>query len=297
MTALALTDHGNLHGSLKFYQTAQKLGISPILGTRSLHRPGQPISERGGRRERGRLPSDAPGTKSHGLSQSRQAFVRRVLGGVLFPAADRQGTAGRPPGRPHLPKRLRFERVEPHVACRRRGELAKSRGNRRLVPKALRRRLLHRDPEQPFGSRSRRRWRARSKSPERLGIPLVATSDVHYVHREDAEAQDILLCINTGKFRTDTNRMRMETNEFYLRSAEEMYAAFPGHGRRPATHAGDRRQRADRVGTGPAAFSRLFAAGKQNAGRVFPRAVHRGVEGALCEPVRTAIGTGNFRTK
>ena len=62
----------------------------------------------------------------------------------------------------------------------------------------------------------------------RLGIPLVATSDVHYINREDAEAQDILLCVNTGKFRTDTNRMRMETNEFHLRSAEEMYAAFPG---------------------------------------------------------------------
>ena len=62
----------------------------------------------------------------------------------------------------------------------------------------------------------------------RLGIPLVATSDVHYVNREDSEAQDILLCVNTGKFRTDTNRMRMETNEFYLRSPEEMYAAFPG---------------------------------------------------------------------
>ena len=62
----------------------------------------------------------------------------------------------------------------------------------------------------------------------RMGIPLVATSDAHYVNREDAEAQDMLLCINTGKFRTDTNRMRMESNEFFLRSAEEMYAAFPG---------------------------------------------------------------------
>ena len=64
---------------------------------------------------------------------------------------------------------------------------------------------------------------------ERLGIPLVATSDVHYINREDSEAQDILLCVNTGKFRTDTNRMRMETDEFYLRSPEEMYEAFPGH--------------------------------------------------------------------
>ena len=62
----------------------------------------------------------------------------------------------------------------------------------------------------------------------RVGIPLVATSDAHYVNREDAEAQDVLLCINTGKFRTDTNRMRMEGDQFYLRSPDEMYAAFPG---------------------------------------------------------------------
>ena len=63
---------------------------------------------------------------------------------------------------------------------------------------------------------------------QQMGIPLVATSDAHYVNREDAEAQDVLLCINTGKFRTDTNRMRMEGNQFYVRSPEEMYAAFPG---------------------------------------------------------------------
>src|SRR5438128_2721711 len=62
----------------------------------------------------------------------------------------------------------------------------------------------------------------------RMGIPLVATSDAHYVNQQDAEAQDILLCVNTGKFRTDANRMRMETNEFHLRTPEEMYAAFEG---------------------------------------------------------------------
>ena len=58
----------------------------------------------------------------------------------------------------------------------------------------------------------------------------MATSDVHYVNKEDAVAQDILLCINTGKFRTDAKRMRMETNEFYLRSPEEMYETFGTQG-------------------------------------------------------------------
>src|SRR5450755_3349937 len=62
----------------------------------------------------------------------------------------------------------------------------------------------------------------------RMGLPLVATSDAHYVNREDAEAQDVLLCIKTGKFRTDTNRMQMEGDQFFLRSQEEMYVALPG---------------------------------------------------------------------
>ncbi|MEN0110583.1 MAG: DNA polymerase III subunit alpha, partial [Planctomycetota bacterium] len=62
---------------------------------------------------------------------------------------------------------------------------------------------------------------------QRQGLPLVATSDAHYVNREDAEAQDVLLCINTGRYRTDTNRMRMEGDQFFLRSPEEMYAAMP----------------------------------------------------------------------
>ena len=90
-----------------------------------------------------------------------------------------------------------------------------------------------------------------------LGMPLVATSDAHYVNREDAEAQDVLLCINTGKFRTDTNRMRMESDQFFLRSPEEMYAAFPGLEDAVARSQADRRQRVDRPGPGQAALSDL----------------------------------------
>ncbi len=65
--------------------------------------------------------------------------------------------------------------------------------------------------------------------PNESGLPLVATSDAHYVDKDDAEAQDVMLCINTGKFRTDSSRMRMDGNEYFLRSPAEMYAAFPGH--------------------------------------------------------------------
>ncbi len=63
----------------------------------------------------------------------------------------------------------------------------------------------------------------------RMGIPLVATSDAHYLTRDDAQAHDVLLCINTGKTLDDPNRMKFDTQEFFLRSPDEMYAAMPGH--------------------------------------------------------------------
>jgi DNA polymerase-3 subunit alpha len=60
-----------------------------------------------------------------------------------------------------------------------------------------------------------------------LDIDIVATNDAHYVHAEDADAQDILLCIQTAKLRSDPDRMRMTDNGYYIKSAEEMTAMFP----------------------------------------------------------------------
>jgi len=57
-------------------------------------------------------------------------------------------------------------------------------------------------------------------------IPPVATNDCHYLEREDAKAHEILLCLQTGKTLTDTSRMKFQTNEFYVKTPEEMIAAF-----------------------------------------------------------------------
>ena len=59
------------------------------------------------------------------------------------------------------------------------------------------------------------------------GLPLVVTNDAHYLTREDAEVQDVLLCIQTQKTVQDEDRMRFETSEFYIKSEEEMRALFP----------------------------------------------------------------------
>ncbi len=70
-----------------------------------------------------------------------------------------------------------------------------------------------------------------------MGLPLVATSDAHYLTREDAAAHDVLLCINTGKTVDDPTRMKFDTHEFYVRSPDEMYEAMPGHEEALATSA------------------------------------------------------------
>ena len=60
------------------------------------------------------------------------------------------------------------------------------------------------------------------------GLPLVVTNDAHYLRREDAKMQDVLLCVQMGKTVDDPNRMRFQTEEFYLKSEEELRALFPG---------------------------------------------------------------------
>ena len=60
------------------------------------------------------------------------------------------------------------------------------------------------------------------------GLPMVVTNDCHYLRKEDAEMQDVLLCIQTGKTVDEPNRMRFSTEEFYLKSEEELRELFPG---------------------------------------------------------------------
>ena len=60
------------------------------------------------------------------------------------------------------------------------------------------------------------------------GLPLVVTNDAHYLRKEDAKMQDVLLCVQTGKTVDDENRMKFETEEFYLKSEEELRQLFPG---------------------------------------------------------------------
>jgi DNA polymerase-3 subunit alpha len=227
MTALALTDHGNLHGAVKFYQAAKDLGINPILGMEAYIAPGSRThKEAAGSKEASYhltlLARDAVGFRNL-VQLSSAAFLE---GFYFKPRIDKELLAAHKEGLICLSGCVSSELNRTLLA-----------GGEANFAKAVEiaawfQKLFGADYYIEIQNNHLEVQRAAMEGAvqvaNRLGIPIVATSDVHYVNREDAEAQDILLCVNTGKFRTDTNRMRMETNEFYLRSPEEMYAAFPG---------------------------------------------------------------------
>lgn len=226
MNALAITDHGNLHGALEFYQKAGEAGIKPILGYEAYVAPESRFS---------REPEDASYHLTL-LAQTAQGFRNLIK---LASAAYLEGFYRKP----RIDREL-LARYQEGLICLSgcvSGELSRAllRG-RRAEPdwkQAADVACWFRDV---FGDRyyveiqnnglpiQQEALEGAVHLARRLGLPLVATSDAHYINREDAAVQDVLLCINTGKYRTDVNRLRMEGDQFHLRSPEEMYAAFPG---------------------------------------------------------------------
>jgi DNA polymerase-3 subunit alpha len=230
MNSLAITDHGNLHGALEFYKKAKDAGINPIIGYEAYIAPGSRFAREGGTLKENSYHLTLLAKDRVGYKNLVKLASRAYLEGFYF--------------KPRIDKEL-LEELNEGIICLSgcvSGELSRTLLNessgRPQWDEALDVvRWFHR----VFGDRyfleiqnngleiQRLALERTVEIANRLGLPLVATSDAHYVHREDAEAQDVLLCINTGKFRTDKNRMRMEGDQFFLRSPDEMYQALPGY--------------------------------------------------------------------
>src|SRR5262245_19184726 len=230
MNGLALTDHGNLHGALEVHKKATEVGTNPIIGYEAYIAPGSRFEKK-----------DAANSKEASyhltlLAQNRTGFKNLVK---LASAASLEGFYYKP----RIDKELLAAHNEGIICLSGcvSSELSLSliKGGASVEDFREAREIaawFHK----VFGDRyfieimnngvevQRLQLQAAVDLALRLGIPLVATSDAHYVRQEDAVARDVLLCINTGKFRTDTTRMRMENATFFLRSPEEMYAHFPG---------------------------------------------------------------------
>jgi DNA polymerase-3 subunit alpha len=233
MNALAITDHGNLHGALEFYQAAKGAGINPIIGYEAYIAPGSRFQKDAGSQKESSFHLTLLARDRTGFANLLQLATKAYLEGFYF--------------KPRIDREL-LEEFGEGIICLSgclsgefsRALVGSSREQRESLAQA---REIAGWFQRTFGDRyfieiqdngldvQRQVTDAALEIARELGIPPVATCDCHYVNREDAEAQDILLCVNTGRFRNDATRMRMDSSEFYLKSPTEMHAAFAGHDR------------------------------------------------------------------
>jgi DNA polymerase-3 subunit alpha len=222
MPALALTDHGNMFGAIDFYRQARRAGVKPILGIEA-------YVAYGDRKERG--PRGSGNNHLVLLAQSETGLRNLIkltsqsfLEGFYYrPRIDKSLLRRHSEGLIGLSACLKGEINEKILAGQ--AEQAESSAvefREILGDDGFYLELQdHTIPEQRQANEV---LRAISR---RTGIPLVATNDCHYLHRDDATAHDVLLCIGTQKTLSDPDRLRYASDQFYLKSGAEMAALFP----------------------------------------------------------------------
>ena len=223
-TAVAITDHGVMYGCIDFYKAAKAAGIKPIIGC-EVYMARRKMTDR-----------------VHGLDNDPYHLVLLCENQkgyenlcYLVSEAFLHGFYGKP--------RVDLELLEGHHE----GLIALSACLAGAIPQALMNenydeaKRMALELSRIFGpehfylemqDHGIDKQRPVNQGLQRLaretGLPLVVTNDAHYLRREDADMQDVLLCIQTGKTVDDLNRMRFETQEFYLKSEQELRQLFPG---------------------------------------------------------------------
>ena len=221
--SLAVTDHGALYGSVAFYQAATKAGIKPIIGVETyVARRG--MTDRDPRADSQPYHLILLATDLVGYRNLCRLITDAHIDGFYYkPRIDREHLARYSEGLVGLsaclggeiPKALEAEDwdLARQVAGDYRDILGKDRFFLELQDHGM--------PEQ-----HRLNEQLLRLAPE-VGLPLVVTNDLHYVHREQHEAHDVLLCVGTGNNLDTPNRMKFDTRDFFLKTAAEMAALFP----------------------------------------------------------------------
>lgn len=222
MDAIAITDHGTMFGVIEFYKAARKHGIKPIIGCEVYTAPRRmedkdPIKDK----NQGHLVLLAKNNRGYQnlIKLVSESFVR----GFYY--------------KPRIDYALLKEHSEGLIvlsAC-----IAGDIQQLLLQGQYQQAKALALDLKETFGPdfylelqdhqlpEQKQLNPLLVKMSRETGIPLVATNDSHYTYQEDAEAHDILLCIQTGKTLGDEERLKFPNDQFYLKSQEEMEALFP----------------------------------------------------------------------
>lgn len=219
MPALAITDHGAMYGVIDFYKECKKQGIKPILGMEAYVAPHSRMEREGGRDSAHLvlLCKNETGYKNL-IKLSSSAFVD---GFYYKPRIDYDFLASHAEGLICLSACLAGD--IPQALLNGQEEKARALANRLFGMFGEDFYIELQNHGMPEQLEVLPRLVTLAKE---LGIKTVATNDVHYVERSDAEAQDVLLCIQTARFVDDENRMRMASDAFYLKDGEEMEQAL-----------------------------------------------------------------------
>jgi DNA polymerase-3 subunit alpha len=242
MPALAMTDHGNVFGAYDFYKQSKAAGVKPIIGMEGYYTPGSRfdrapfdfgdrlIDEEGdGGNNRGKaaythmtlLARTTEGM--HNLF--RLSSLASLEGQYRKPRFDRDllekygtgliATTGCPSGEVNMWLRAgKVDRARQAAA-----DFQDIFGRENFYAEIMDHGLSIEKKTKP----------ALLEIAKDLGIPLLGTNDLHYTHREDAEAHDALLCIQTGSRLNELNRFKFNGDGYYLKSAAEMRALFAEH--------------------------------------------------------------------
>ncbi len=237
MPAIAVTDHGNMFGAHDFWTTATAAGIKPIIGTEAYVTPGTARADKtrvrwgdGGENDVG-----GSGAYTHmtllarnnvGMHNLfRMSSLASIEGFYYKPRMDREllsrygegviATTGCVGG--EVQTRLRLGQYdEARTAA---SELQDIFGKENFYCEIM-----------DHGIDIERRTMSELLTlAKELGMPLVATNDLHYTHAGDAEAHAALLCVQSGSTLDDPNRFKFDSQEFYLKSAAEMRSLFADH--------------------------------------------------------------------
>ncbi|MFH1489531.1 MAG: DNA polymerase III subunit alpha [Pseudomonadota bacterium] len=223
MDSVAITDHGNMFGAVQLCALAQKSEVKPILGCEVYVAPGR-------RKDRG--PSAEGGPNAHHL-------ILLVMNEMGYKNLSRLVTLGHLEGFYYHP-RVDMELLKEYHG----GLIALSACLKGSIPYLIHREQMKRAREkaEEFAAIFKDRFYLEVQAngmPEQIhvneilkdlgrdmGLPLVGTNDCHYLDKEDAEAHDALLCIQTGKCIDDPKRLKFSSDEFYFKSREEMASSF-----------------------------------------------------------------------
>ena len=224
MDSVAITDHGVMYGVIDFYKEAQKQGIHPVIGCEVYVAPGSRFDKSGNMSSNRYHHLVLLAENDTGYHNLMKIVSKGFTEGFYY--------------KPRVDKELLKEYHE--------GIIALSACLAGEIPDALRKGLYqtalnaaqemseifgedhfylelqdHGIPDQKTVNQGLLRL------AKDTGLELVATNDIHYTLAEDAQAHDVLLCIQTGKKVADTDRMRYEGGQYYVKSPEEMASLFP----------------------------------------------------------------------